>query len=76
MPQFEYMVCSVQLMHVTFMNGDWQGSLAPNAPHALESCPTLWEFLEEAGESGWELVSVDSSGNHDLTTLYLKRQKV
>ena len=75
MAQFEYMICSAQFMHLTFVNGEWQGTHAPNTPGALESCPTLWEFLQEVGENGWELVAVNSSNNDDLTSLYLKRQK-
>ena len=76
MPQFEYMVCTAQLMHITFVNGEWQGTHAPDTSGALESCPILWEFLQEAGESGWELVVVNSSKNDELTTLYLKRLKI
>lgn len=76
MSQFEYLVCSAQLMHLTFANGEWQGSLPPNSPGALESCPSVWEFLQEVGDAGWELVAVTNSQNDELTTLYLKRQKI
>jgi hypothetical protein len=79
MARFEYMICSSQLMRVTFVNGRWQGDLAPDSPGALETCPDLWEFLQRVGNSGWELVSVTSDqveGEALLTTLYLKREKV
>jgi hypothetical protein len=79
MARFEYMICSSQLMRVTFVNGRWQGDLSPDAPGALETCPDLWEFLQRVGNSGWELVSVTSDqveGEAILTTLYLKREKV
>jgi hypothetical protein len=79
MARFEYMICSSQLMRVTFVNGRWQGDLPPDTPGALENCPDLWEFLQRVGNSGWELVSVTSDkveGEAILTTLYLKREKI
>lgn len=79
MARFEYMICSSQLMRVTFVNGRWQGDLSPDSPGALDTCPDLWEFLQRIGNGGWELVSVTSDqveGEAVLTTLYLKREKV
>jgi hypothetical protein len=80
MDRFEYMICTAQLMRVTFVNGRWQGDLSPDTPGALESCPDMWEFLQRVGNSGWELVSVttNSAAKEDaiLTTLYLKRMRV
>ncbi len=80
MARFEYMICSSQLMRITFVNGRWQGELSPDTPGALESCPDLWEFLQRVGNSGWELVSVTSDPIQDentiLATLYLKREKI
>lgn len=80
MARFEYMICSSQLMRITFVNGRWQGELSPDTPGALETCPDLWEFLQRVGNSGWELVSVTSDPVQDentiLATLYLKREKV
>ena len=76
MAQFEYMICSAQLMYVTFVNGQWQGELPPNATSALETCPKLWDFLQNAGQNGWDLITVTTSAKPDeLTTLYLKREK-
>lgn len=79
MARFEYMICSSQLMRITFVNGRWQGELSPDEPEALETCPDMWEFLQRVGNSGWELVSVTSDHVTDenaiLTTLYLKREK-
>lgn len=80
MARYEYMICASQLMRVTFVNGRWQGELAPEEAGALDTCPDLWEFLQRVGNSGWELVSVtsDYGANEDavLTTLYLKRERV
>lgn len=79
MARFEYMICTTQSMRITFVNGRWQGDVAPETPGALDSCPDLWEFLQRVGNSGWELITVttdhlDSEGEA-LTTLYLKRAK-
>jgi hypothetical protein len=63
------------MMRVTFINGQWQGDVPSNATGALETCPHLHEFLQEAGEGGWELISVTSTADDKLTTLYLKREK-
>jgi len=79
MHRFDYMVCSAQLMRITFVNGRWQGSMPPDLPNALDSCPDLWEFLQRVGQNGWDLVSVTSepttgqSGH--LSTLYFKRER-
>jgi hypothetical protein len=74
------MICSAQLMRITFVNGRWQGDLSPDTPGALDTCPDLWEFLQRVGNSGWELISVTSDHMEDqntvLTTLYLKREKI
>ena len=74
MARFEYMICAAQLMHLTFVNDEWQGMLPPNAAGALDTCPNLWDFLQEVGASGWELVAVNTTEEEALTTLYLKRQ--
>ena len=77
MPQYEYLICSAQLNFVTFVNGQWQGVLPPNVAGALQTCPKLWDFLQEIGGEGWELVSVVANEVEEqsdpLTTLYLKR---
>ena len=77
MLQYEYLICSTQLNFVTFVNGQWQGVLPPNAAGALQTCPKLWDFLQEIGSEGWELVSVVANQVDEqadpLTTLYLKR---
>lgn len=80
MIRFEYMICTAQLMRITFVNGRWQGDLSPETPGALESCPDMWEFLQRVGNSGWELVSVTTNNAAKeeaiLTTLYFKRERV
>ena len=75
MAQFEYMVCTAQLMHLTFVNGQCQGDLSPDSTGALDTCPKLWDFLQESGQDGWELVAVNATKDDELTTLYLKRER-
>ena len=78
--RFEYMICTSQLMRVTFVNGRWQGDVPPGTPGALNSCPDLWEFLQRVGNSGWDLVAVTNNQAVDdeemLTSYYLKREKI
>ena len=80
MQEYEYQVCSMQYGRVTFVNGTWNGSvrMSENTSAALESCPNVWDYLQEAGKSGWELVSVVSHPNEQQPDavqdmLYLKR---
>jgi hypothetical protein len=57
---FEYQVCQVQKSRVTFVNGKWQGNApldAEREEESLNSCPRVWEYLQQAGTEGWELVS-------------------
>jgi hypothetical protein len=61
MDQFEYRVCQAQQSRVTFVNGQWAGSVPsgdPNPQKALNSCPEVWIYLNQAGAEGWQLVSV------------------
>ena len=57
---FEYRVCQIQHSRVTFVDGKWQGGKPCDPEHSrdsLESCPDVYQFLQEAGVVGWELVS-------------------
>ncbi len=80
MPRFDYMICSAQLTRITFVNNRWQGDLPADAQGALNTCPEMWEFLQQVGGNGWELVAVTSESAEEksksLTTLYLKRQRL
>ena len=76
---YEYQVCSVQYGRVTFVNGAWRGSMAmgEDTSASLESCPNVWDYLQEAGRDGWELVSVvthpQERPDAAVDMLYLKR---
>lgn len=76
--RYEYQVCQVQSARVTFVNGAWVGGVAPSAENyeaALGSCPAVWDYLQEAGREGWELVGAHSqpTAGEVLEKLYLKR---
>ena len=76
--EFVYRVCAMQQNRVTFVNGEWQGTVAPTADDpnlALNSCPSVWDYLQEAGQEGWELVSAidQRMGETAMQTLFLKR---
>ena len=61
--RFEYLVCMAQEGRVTWVNGQWIGTKQPadySEKEALASCPRLWEFLEQKGTEGWELVAVNA----------------
>ena len=80
---FEYLVCMVQNSRVTFVNGEWQGTVRAESNDmraALESCPQVWDYLNTAGADGWELagavnvsITHDQSASQLSSNLYLKR---
>lgn len=79
MDRREYRVCQAQQSRVTFVNGRWAGEVPntdPDIQKALNSCPEVWAYLDQAGAEGWDLVAVttrveDAGGIVDV--LYLKR---
>jgi hypothetical protein len=76
--RYEYQVCQSQSARVTFVNGVWMGSVDPAASEhnaALNSCPLVWDYLQEAGREGWELVAAATqpTAGDSLEKLYLKR---
>ena len=83
--QFEYLVCQTQFSRVTFANGEWQGSVALNSgdtQKALDSCPDVWLYLNEAGRAGWQLITAAtfSINNEGQTSqvgnqLFLRRER-
>ena len=79
MQSFDYQVCSVQYGRVTFVNGAWNGRapMSGDTNASLESCPNVWDFMQEAGRDGWELVAVvthpQAQPEAVQDTLYLKR---
>lgn len=78
--RYEYQVCSSQQARVTFVNGAWQGGGEPGAGDSdasLQSCPTVWDYLQNVGHDGWELVSTvahqTEHGSYEV--LYLRRER-
>ncbi|MBI3468476.1 MAG: hypothetical protein HY000_36200 [Planctomycetes bacterium] len=81
--RFEYQVCYCLIDRVTFVNGRWLGADIPESQRKQEdvlSCPLIWEYLQNAGAVGWELVSVIDSpyaigkGDQRLRNYFLKRE--
>lgn len=77
---FEYLVCQSQIGKVTFVNGEWVGDpdVLEVREQMFDSCPNLWDFLNQMGPEGWELVAayslVASDGQH-FERLILKRPR-
>jgi len=70
----------VQQARVTFVNGAWQGRVAPDdGDHeaALQSCPSTWDYLESAGYDGWELAGAvaHQTDQTSYEVLYLIRER-
>ncbi|HEX3280360.1 MAG TPA: hypothetical protein VHR36_03940 [Pyrinomonadaceae bacterium] len=84
--QFEYLVCQTQYGRVTFANGEWQGSVAlssGDSQAALDSCPQVWDYLNEAGRVGWQLITAvnatitnDGQNSQVSNQLFLKRERM
>lgn len=84
--QFEYLVCQTQYSRVTFANGEWQGSVAlgsGDSQAALDSCPQVWDYLNEAGRVGWQLITavnatITNEGQNSQVSnqLFLKRERM
>lgn len=68
MTRFEYLVVFVENDRVLRANGHWQGEEEGRA----SSCPSLFDYLEEAGAQGWDLVAVDPE-DKGTAQLYFKR---
>ena len=84
--QFEYLVCQTQYSRVTFVNGEWQGTVALNSGDwqaALDSCPQVWDYLNQVGGAGWQLVTaahatITNEGETSYVSqqLFLRRERV
>ena len=76
--RFSYRVVTVQDLRVTFVNGEWNGSVKREDEEmatAFLSCPTIYEYLAAVVADGWELVSVTDhrTGDSWLQNLFLKK---
>lgn len=75
--RFEFRECQVQRARVMFVNGEWPGTIplaAGDQEAALQSCPQEWDYLQHAGDDGWDLASAIG----DVTNariLYLRRER-
>lgn len=75
MNKFEYLVIYMENDRVLTTNGHWQGEVARGEEGDVASCPSLFEYLENAGAQGWELVAVDPEET-GTAQLYMKRTHV
>lgn len=72
MTKFEYLVVYMENDRVLTANGHWQGEVEKGEDGAAESCPSLFEYLEQAGAQGWDLVALDPEET-GTAQLYFKR---
>ena len=77
--KYDYQVCSVQSARVTWVNGGWQGTVAPDSGDhnaALQSCPTVWDYLQSVGWDGWELTAsvAHQTTESSYEVIYLRRE--
>lgn len=78
---YEYRVCNVQGMRLTYVNAEWQGTKPPNqndVVSSLNSCPQTWDYLQSAGRDGWELVTavpLTAVAEENAQIVYLRRIK-
>ena len=70
--RFEYLVVFMEKDRVLRANGHWQGLVAEGEDGAHASCPSLFDYLEEAGAQGWDLVALDPEET-GTAQLYFKR---
>lgn len=75
MTRFEYLVVYMQADRVLTANGHWQGTVARGEEGDTASCPSLFDYLTEAGAQGWELVSIDPEET-GTAQLYFKRTRL
>ena len=79
--RYAYCVCQMQSSRITFVNGEWQGTLPmAGTNEAMATCPLVWDYLRGAGDDGWELVSTvatatynDGTFNQFTNTLFLRK---
>lgn len=72
MTKFEYLVVYMENDRVLTANGHWQGEVAKGEEGDTESCPSLFDYLEQAGAQGWDLVAIDPEET-GTAQLYFKR---
>lgn len=76
---YEYQVCKVQALKVIEVNGKFQTmghvGVDLSIDSALDACPPVWKYLNQAGQEGWELVTSGAMSTSDglYQILYLRR---
>ena len=72
MTKFEYLVVYMENDRILTANGHWQWLVDRGEEGDVDSCPSLFEYLEEAGAQGWEMVALDPE-DKGSAQLYFKR---
>lgn len=72
MRRYEYLVVYMENDRILTANGHWQGEVPREEEGAVDTCPSLFTYLEEAGAQGWELVALDPE-DKGSARLYFKR---
>jgi len=72
MTRFEYLVVYMENDRVLTANGHWQGTVERGEEGDVESCPSLFDYLAEAGAQGWDMVAIDPEET-GTAQLYFKR---
>lgn len=73
MKRFEYLVVYQENNRILTTNGHWQGEVPRGDEGDVASCPDKFEWLEQAGAQGWDLVAIDPEGEGNAV-LYFKRE--
>ena len=72
MTRFEYLVVYMENDRVLTANGNWQGTIDRGEDGDTASCPSLFDYLSEAGAQGWDMVAIDPEET-GTAQLYFKR---
>lgn len=72
MKRFEYLVVYMENDRVLTSNGHWQGAVERGEEGDRASCPSLFDWLAEAGAQGWDMVAIDPE-EAGTAQLYFKR---
>ena len=72
MTRFEYLVVYMERDRVHTANGHWMGTVDKGEDGDHDSCPSLFDYLEDAGAQGWDLVALDPE-EVGTAQLYFKR---
>jgi len=72
--KYRYLVAVTQQGRISHVNGAWIGAVEPTEPNAIDTCPELYDYLDQMGDQGWRLVTSTPLGNQgQVSNLFLER---